>query len=837
MQPGSSGTSSPVVSKDSAAPARSSGSPRVAPVARSPSLTVSRMFSQQTVLPTASAGASPVVSHRSVMQPGSSGTSSPVVSKDSAAPARSSGSPRVAPVARSPSLTLSRSFSQQTVGASPAASPAVSHRSVMQPSPSGTSSSGVSKDSAAPTHSSGSPKIAGAVCSPTLTHSHSQPCMNTSGGPSGSLQVMGRRVSTPCIVSTRGPQACSEEDEEIRKIFAVIDTDQNGVVSRLEFVNAILGDAAVAAYMLPGIDGGSLMDDEYNYDVADEAFDAVANGRQWVTFRDFQGYVKKRNAEARMEKVSGTSKERMIFDLIDADGNGCISKLEFVRAVLQNPAAEQFLVPGGGSSQLMSNELSFDKVNAIFDAISCGRKRIDFHAFQRYFRQTSAGQVSPSSASSRQAKRIFIVAPGFGRETHPKQAQMLEQAGFQMHWCTSVPSPDSPNFPVGQYSRQIGAELDQFQPDLVACASVGGAYVADLLHSGLWRGPTLFINAHPSFRRLPQGVPVVLAHGSNDELFGTTRACLEELVATGTPNMCFLYQTANSGKLSSGHFSRVGDRHVMESLLQHDCLPRLVDAALNPDGPELHMQRTWRERLSETRSEAESWLGSTTISLRRRWSSQGGFVQNYLAEVPQGSEEFQRVVDVFKAAPREPPAYILAPQELWDARRVLRVQRIENSLQEECSARPYCASIQHSLAKQGVSFEPGTHTVWAFHGAEASAVESIISNPVAGFQPLASGTRGASLWGSGTYFARDAKYVADGGFCGEPSPADGSRRMLMCLLSVGIPCLGDPQHKGVLPFRQKPHRYNSSVDSLANPEIYVIQHPGAALPAYMITFA
>merc|ERR1712048_1108018 len=79
------------------------------------------------------------------------------------------------------------------------------------------------------------------------------------------------------------------------------------------------------------------------------------------------------------------------------------------------------------------------------------------------------------------------------------------------------------------------------------------------------------------------------------------------------------------------------------------------------------------------------------------------------------------------------------------------------------------------------------------------------------------GSKGASLWGSGTYFARDAKYVADGSFC--KREADGTRQMLACLAMTGMPCLGDPEHKGVLPMRQGVHRYNSTVDSLSNPEI------------------
>lgn len=95
---------------------------------------------------------------------------------------------------------------------------------------------------------------------------------------------------------------------------------------------------------------------------------------------------------------------------------------------------------------------------------------------------------------------------------------------------------------------------------------------------------------------------------------------------------------------------------------------------------------------------------------------------------------------------------------------------------------------------------------WAFHGCNNEALESIINNPLSGFQPLASGleafsasnvragSRSTTLWGSGTYFARepnqkdlkglllehgtqarDAKYVADGGFCGNPD-MNGSRR-------------------------------------------------------------
>merc|ERR1719223_834936 len=123
-------------------------------------------------------------------------------------------------------------------------------------------------------------------------------------------------------------------------------------------------------------------------------------------------------------------------------------------------------------------------------------------------------------------------------------------------------------------------------------------------------------------------------------------------------------------------------------------------------------------------------------------------------DVMPGSAEFKAVEEVFKAVPKEPPAYMLPPAEKWKRTQMVRIERVKNKLQLSGSTKPYFTNVEDSLEEQGIDFEPGTHTVWAFHGASAEAIESIITNPVAGFQPLASGTRGSTLWGSGVYFAR-----------------------------------------------------------------------------------
>jgi len=202
--------------------------------------------------------------------------------------------------------------------------------------------------------------------------------------------------------------------------------------------------------------------------------------------------------------------------------------------------------------------------------------------------------------------------------------------------------------------------------------------------------------------------------------------------------------------------------------------------------------------------------------------------------VPRGSEEFQKVSSVFCSPPTGEIFYKGANAAVWTNTSIVRIERVENGSQEGHSALPYYEALKASIEEQGLLFEPGLHTRWAFHGTNQEGIESIVHDPMNGFQPLTCGTRLGTLWGSGTYFARDPKYVVDSNFCS--AGKDGHKRMLMCLCMTGMSCMASPEQHGVLPFRQKPHRYNSSVDSLSSPEIFVLQHPSSAYPAYVITF-
>lgn len=438
------------------------------------------------------------------------------------------------------------------------------------------------------------------------------------------------------------------------------------------------------------------------------------------------------------------------------------------------------------------------------------------------------------ATDKRRSQHLLIIGPGFGREVNPRQARMLQDAGFQITWVNDVPNPEIHGVDKMAHIPTVQRAIEDCMPDCVAAASKGAAYLTLLWELEWWDGPSLMINCHPTLTEIPENVTFVLAHGSNDEVYPTPRAHIESIMQTGSSNSCFMYHTANSGQLQTGQITRPGDKHNMETLLYHDCLPRLFDAVMCGGDPEMHMLRSWNDRLHPARLRAEGELGYAPSQLKRFWVSSGrkGDEDQKLFPVQRGTNEWNSIMDVLFTPPVEQAAYCGTNYEAWQRREIISVLRVENGKQVEGSFKPYHESLKRNIQDQGLSFEPGVHTRWGFHGTDA--IDSIVSNSVSGFQPLASGTRGASLWGSGTYFARDAKYVAEGGFA-KPLH-DGSRRMLMCLMAPGVPCLGDPNHHGVLPFRQASDRYNSSVDSLSNPEIFILQHPGAAYPAYLINF-
>merc|ERR1719253_406688 len=290
------------------------------------------------------------------------------------------------------------------------------------------------------------------------------------------------------------------------------------------------------------------------------------------------------------------------------------------------------------------------------------------------------------------------------------------------------------------------------------------------------------------------------------------REDLEDLARTGKPLKTLLYLSTSGisvrpGKQSS--FTRIGDGHAApETLCKDDTLPRLIDAAVSGK-PEDALHESWVMRAPEERRAGETYLGYDPESFKRLWTgheSQGAL--GCRVTVDPNSDEFFAVQQTFRSNPEE-KAYNFGHD--WEGKRIVRIDRVQAPGQLE-AIDTYFSTVHQSLETQGSCFVSGVHTRWLFHGSRA--IDSIISDPLNGFKTTLSKT---TMWGTGSYFARDAQYPDDHGFFGEPR-ADGSKDILMCLVMTGMSTLGDESF-AILPYRYgTTHRYNSFVDSLANPE-------------------
>lgn len=128
----------------------------------------------------------------------------------------------------------------------------------------------------------------------------------------------------------------------------------------------------------------------------------------------------------------------------------------------------------------------------------------------------------------------------------------------------------TPAMNVGDFMgcvAQQAAEIDAFEPDVVVGSSFGGAVVLSLLNQGLWKGPTLLL-AQAAVKmdpdaRLPEGQPVLLVHGTRDEVVPIEHS--RRLAQTGSPGLVRLLE--------------VDDTHRLTGLVESDRLADLVREA------------------------------------------------------------------------------------------------------------------------------------------------------------------------------------------------------------------------------------------------------------------
>ncbi|MBN3316847.1 PAR14 polymerase, partial [Atractosteus spatula] len=156
---------------------------------------------------------------------------------------------------------------------------------------------------------------------------------------------------------------------------------------------------------------------------------------------------------------------------------------------------------------------------------------------------------------------------------------------------------------------------------------------------------------------------------------------------------------------------------------------------------------------------------------------------------------------------------------------VIKVERIQNINLR----RGYEAQKRKFLNKNGPA---AVGERMMFHGTTASACSSIAEN---GFNKRYAG-QNATRYGAGVYFAVNARYSANPTF--SKPEEDGSRYMFAACVLTGRFTLGSAEMK--VPPARNPANPNYTYDSLVNnildPTLFVVFHDDQAYPEYLLTF-
>ncbi|XP_034430831.1 protein mono-ADP-ribosyltransferase PARP14-like [Hippoglossus hippoglossus] len=173
-----------------------------------------------------------------------------------------------------------------------------------------------------------------------------------------------------------------------------------------------------------------------------------------------------------------------------------------------------------------------------------------------------------------------------------------------------------------------------------------------------------------------------------------------------------------------------------------------------------------------------------------------------------GTPEYTEVLNLFQASCH---------------RTVIKIERIQNTMLWKSLQVKKCDIEQrngHSNNERRL-----------FHGTTETIVNTINEN---GFNRAYAG-KNAACYGNGTYFAVRADYSAQDTYS-RPN-LKGEKCMYLCQVLTGDYALG--QRNMVVPpvkSNTSPQSYDSVVDNMANPSMFIIFHDVQAYPEYLITF-
>uniref|UniRef100_A0A8C7ZG84 Poly [ADP-ribose] polymerase n=1 Tax=Oryzias sinensis TaxID=183150 RepID=A0A8C7ZG84_9TELE len=179
-----------------------------------------------------------------------------------------------------------------------------------------------------------------------------------------------------------------------------------------------------------------------------------------------------------------------------------------------------------------------------------------------------------------------------------------------------------------------------------------------------------------------------------------------------------------------------------------------------------------------------------------------------VANVQAGTPEYNEVLQLFQASCK---------------RNVIKIDRIQNPA--------LWRSLQIKKSELEVRNGHQNNEKRLFHGTSEDTVKIINER---GFNRVYAG-KNAAYFGNGTYFAVNASYSAQDTYS-KPN-ANGEKIMYLCRVLTGDYTLGQ-QHMIAPPAKSSLsiELFDSVVDNVANPVMFVIFHDTQAYPEYLITF-
>ena len=193
--------------------------------------------------------------------------------------------------------------------------------------------------------------------------------------------------------------------------------------------------------------------------------------------------------------------------------------------------------------------------------------------------------------------------------------------------------------------------------------------------------------------------------------------------------------------------------------------------------------------------------------------------------VPSDTQEYKDVVDFFKVAMHGQRNNV----------KVTQVERIQNlALWQTFAVKKQTVKARDTKMPQHRvnnidNVEDFDRKL--FHGTTEEVIPKIEKQ---GFNRAFAGVN-AVAFGKGVYFARDAAYSSHETYSKPDSK--GIQRMFLCRVVVGDWCRGT---NGQLTPDPKPHSqlelFDSTVDNVHNPSIFVVYHDSQAYPEYLISF-